>query len=551
MRDILDALETIHTNKKKPMDVKKELNKKPAVMKALSLEDEHVDEVLSGKGRANLRKMISDFERMAEEMNLSQEAMDAVAMGLDQIMADVQEIEGVSENKTPGDSHYNKEKAKELAKKDGKDPERLTHGELMSYIEKAEKMDEDKFDGYKIHRLGELQKKVDEVAKDIRLLGKTDSIEYATGAGDLTDQITTMNKAVMMLQDVIERANSIVPDPMHGKTESQVDETESQVDEGGFKQAQIEIQDWAEKYNKFKGTNADPLAHGYLQAMLNTGIMSDAYEENEVEAFNKMKGYGADSNDAEWAEGDHEDFTDNKSGVSPITAGMFSTIGKILGKYGLEDDDVNDALGYFESKGITTGTGKKDLDKSLDKLYGAKKGIKRKDEIINSEENKMENNQKDTVEVAVEDLARILDLAGLGKETIKAEAEMDAHSADMEKHIPMISKMRDELMDKGMEPEDAFDKACDKYGFDPDDVSEYMDKKNEATEEATTEAPNEVELDEYSNSPDEHYSDADTQLNKLSGGINGPKKQFKKEYPGDNPLAVDLEQKLAKMLSDM
>ncbi len=551
MRDILDALETIHTNKKKPMDVKKELNKKPAVMKALSLEDEHVDEVLSGKGRANLRKMISDFERMAEEMNLSQEAMDAVAMGLDQIMADVQEIEGVAENKTPGDSHYNKEKAKELAKKDGKDPERLTHGELMSYIEKAEKMDEDKFDGYKIHRLGELQKKVDEVAKDIRLLGKTDSIEYATGAGDLTDQITTMNKAVMMLQDVIERANSIVPDPMHGKTESQVDETESQVDEGGFKQAQIEIQDWAEKYNKFKGTNADPLAHGYLQAMLNTGIMSDAYEENEVEAFNKMKGYGADSNDAEWAEGDHEDFTDNKSGVSPITAGMFSTIGKILGKYGLEDDDVNDALGYFESKRITTGTGKKDLDKSLDKLYGAKKGIKRKDEIINSEENKMENNQKDTVEVAVEDLARILDLAGLGKETIKAEAEMDAHSADMEKHIPMISKMRDELMDKGMEPEDAFDKACDKYGFDPDDVSEYMDKKNEATEEATTEAPNEVELDEYSNSPDEHYSDADTQLNKLSGGINGPKKQFKKEYPGDNPLAVDLEQKLAKMLSDM
>ena len=46
--------------------------------------------------------------------------------------------------------------------------------------------------------------------------------------------------------------------------------------------------------------------------------------------------------------------------------------------------------------------------------------------------------------------------------------------------------MRDELMDKGMEPEDAFDKACDKYGFDPDDVSEYMDKKNEATTEAST-----------------------------------------------------------------
>ena len=126
------------------------------------------------------------------------------------------------------------------------------------------------------------------------------------------------------------------------------DMNESQIDEGGFKQAQIEIQDWAEKYNKYKGTNADDLAHGYLQAMLNTGIMSDAYEENEVEAFNKMKGYEADSNDREWADGDHEDFTENLSGVSPITAGMFSEIGKILGKYGLEDDDVDKALGYFE-----------------------------------------------------------------------------------------------------------------------------------------------------------------------------------------------------------
>ena len=45
------------------------------------------------------------------------------------------------ENKTPGDSHYNMQKAKELAKKDGKDPERLTHGELKAYIEKAEKME--------------------------------------------------------------------------------------------------------------------------------------------------------------------------------------------------------------------------------------------------------------------------------------------------------------------------------------------------------------------------------------------------------------------------
>lgn len=63
---------------------------------------------------------------------------------------------------------------------------------------------------------------------------------------------------------------------------------------------------------------------------------------------------------------------------------------------------------------------------------------------------------------------------------------------------------------------------------------------------ATTEAT--VELDEYANSPDEDYQDTDVQLNKMSGGLNGPKGQHKKEYPGDNPLAAELADKLKAML---
>jgi len=55
---------------------------------------------------------------------------------------------------------------------------------------------------------------------------------------------------------------------------------------------------------------------------------------------------------------------------------------------------------------------------------------------------------------------------------------MDVHSADMEKHIPLITKMRADLVDKGMEPEDAFDQACEHFGFDPYDVEEYMAKKD-------------------------------------------------------------------------
>ena len=445
MRDILDALENVQTNVKKPMDMKKEMNKKPAVMKALSLESE-----------------------------------------------------GVEENKTPGDSHYNKEKAKELAKKDGKDPEKLSHGELMDYISKAEKMNESlenmlvdiqdgmgkeefakKYPLY-VNKYEELRKEAmqddphnnesisEEVPRQYTLpiskhLVKLDNMQDAMRRqvlmipemddGDLTDQVTTMLKLLDKFDEVMMRSFAIIPEsketdseaPNTQDTENNMETTTTKVDEGGMKQAEIEVQDWVAKYENHTGVNGDELPKGYLQAMLNSGIMSDAYDQDEYMAFNKMNGY---EDDGDWQEGDMEKFMAS----SPITGGMFNAIDMIKTKYGIDDEMVNSIMGYFD-EGKT--------------------------------------NQKDTVEVAVEDLARVLELAGLGKEVIKAD------------------------------------------------------------EQAQAEATSEVELDEYSNSPDEDYFDTDTQLNKMSGGLNGPKKQYKKEYPGDNPLAVDLEQKLAKMLSDM
>jgi len=44
--------------------------------------------------------------------------------------------------------------------------------------------------------------------------------------------------------------------------------------------------------------------------------------------------------------------------------------------------------------------------------------------------------------------------------------------------------------------------------------------------------------EELANSPDETYADMDTILNKLSGGLNGPKRQINPNNPGDNPLAM-------------
>ena len=112
--------------------------------------------------------------------------------------------------------------------------------------------------------------------------------------------------------------------------------------EGGMKQAEIEVQDWFEEFNKYKGTNGDDLAQGWIRATLDTGITADAFEENEVIAFNKLKGYPTDELDTSWDGDDHEDFISNKTGTSPITAKMFSTINAIMKKYGLDEEDVDD-----------------------------------------------------------------------------------------------------------------------------------------------------------------------------------------------------------------
>ena len=115
-----------------------------------------------------------------------------------------------------------------------------------------------------------------------------------------------------------------------------------QVDEGGMKQAEIEVQDWVEKYDDYMGVNGDMLPEGYLQAMLNTGIMSDAFDQDEYIAFNKKNGY---EDDGDWDEDDHVKFMQS----SPITKGMFDEIREIQDKYGIDEQGVNDIMGYFES----------------------------------------------------------------------------------------------------------------------------------------------------------------------------------------------------------
>jgi hypothetical protein len=45
--------------------------------------------------------------------------------------------------------------------------------------------------------------------------------------------------------------------------------------------------------------------------------------------------------------------------------------------------------------------------------------------------------------------------------------------------------------------------------------------------------------EEYANEPDPEVSDVEYMTKDLAGGLNKPKKQFKKEYPGDNPMTME------------
>ena len=69
---------------------------------------------------------------------------------------------------------------------------------------------EDVEDETKMIRLNMMQQQVEDLKSNFEILIRLD--QRGTGAGDLTDQITTMNKAITALADVLDRSKKIVPE---------------------------------------------------------------------------------------------------------------------------------------------------------------------------------------------------------------------------------------------------------------------------------------------------------------------------------------------------
>ena len=146
--------------------------------------------------------------------------------------------------------------------------------------------------------------------------------------------------------DIMKKMDGPKDGPMPMKMPSDMPTKLTMQDENVGEDADVEVSDemkgqinqWIEKYSKYEGGNGDTLPEGYVTWALDSGIATDFYEQNEVEAFNKVKGYNADSNDSEWSDEDHDDFADNKSGASPITSTCLKMLNKITGDGSIEDN---------------------------------------------------------------------------------------------------------------------------------------------------------------------------------------------------------------------
>ena len=102
---------------------------------------------------------------------------------------------------------------------------------------------------------------------------------------------------------------------------------------------------WYDKYSKYEGNNDLNLVLGMIKAWTDTGILTDAYEQNEWSAYLKKTGKDSDS------EMDKEEFDAFLTPENaPISYGMQDEITKIMGEWEGEEtmnkvDDMLQSIG--------------------------------------------------------------------------------------------------------------------------------------------------------------------------------------------------------------
>ena len=103
---------------------------------------------------------------------------------------------------------------------------------------------------------------------------------------------------------------------------------------------------WYDKYSKYSGNNDYNLVLGMIKGWTDTGILTDAYEENEWDAYLKKTGK---EDDSEMSPEEFDAFLTPEN--APISYGMQANIKKIMGEWDGEET-MNKVDDMLQSMGI-------------------------------------------------------------------------------------------------------------------------------------------------------------------------------------------------------
>jgi hypothetical protein len=172
------------------------------------------------------------------------------------------------------------------------------------------------------------------------------------------------------------RVNNCVPE--EAELEQGFNEMMGQFAEGEEEKTS-EIEAWVKKYETKIGNNGDTLPEGYVKFLMDSGIFSDAYEQNETAKAEKMIGKPY----ADW------DYDDQEKALEamPITKAMFDDIEKITGTDGEEAaemvanvmDNMDEGNAYAKAVQDAKRDGKKKGDE-IDGPDGEKIKLEKEDE---------------------------------------------------------------------------------------------------------------------------------------------------------------------------
>ena len=150
------------------------------------------------------------------------------------------------------------------------------------------------------------------------------------------------------------------------------------------------------------------------------------------------------------------------------------------------------------------------------------------------------NGDPDDVPADVDTMMNLESKEEMKKETVKESIQISTDTPEEAGMMMQILKLA------GVKPVDAkmIGAQDDEPEHDHDDATGSMDMAR--MRDIIKKPEDEKQEETFANEPEEKVADVDTLVNVHSGGANRQKVQYKKEYPGDNPMAVAKEDQITE-----